>query len=252
MLKHKLYRVLFILVLFILFFSGAFITMEYRARSLAKDVNDSRSYYFIIGGKDTIYKMDSVTNEIVNEIKVEGSPQDIKVSADGNTLLVVVLNAKDEDDKGYILFYNIKDNKLVKKVQVGKHPGRVVFTPNKKYIMVSNTGSNDISLIDGKNYTILQSIEVGREPQGFCISKDGEYCYVANTGEDTVSILDMTIFKSIKKIRVGRYPTDISINKDNGNVMVTLSKEKSVALINPRTEDIQKVSLNNSPTGICN
>lgn len=51
MLKHKLYRVLFILVLFILFFSGAFITMEYRARSLAKDVNDSRSYYFIIGEK---------------------------------------------------------------------------------------------------------------------------------------------------------------------------------------------------------
>ncbi|WP_368488610.1 YncE family protein [Clostridium sp. BJN0013] len=252
MIKHKLYRVSFILVLFILFFSGAFITMEYRTRSLAKDANDSRSYYFIIGGKDTIYKMDSVTNQIVNEIKVEGQPQDIKVSADGSTLVVIVLNAKDENDEGYILFYNIKDSKFIRKIQVGKHPSRVAFTTNKKYIMVSNTESNNISLIDGKNYTILQSIAVGREPQGFCISKDGNYCYVANTGEDTVSVLDMTIFKSIKKIRVGRYPTDILLNKDNGNIMVTLSKEKSVALINPHTEDIQKVSLHNSPTSICN
>lgn len=252
MIKHKLHRVLFILVLLILFFIGAFITMEYRTRSLAKDANNSRNYYFVIGGKDTIYKMDSVTNEIAGEIKVEGLPQDIKVSADGNTLLVVVLNAKDEDDKGYVLFYNIKDNKLIRKVQVGKHPYRVVFTSDKKYIMVSNTESNDLSLIDGKNYTVLQSISVGREPQGMCVSKDGNHCYVANTGEDTISILDMTIFKSIKKIRVGRYPTDISINKENGNVMVTLSKEKAVALVNPRTEDIQKVSLNNSPTGICN
>lgn len=77
--------------------------------------------------------MDSVTNEIVNEIKVEGSPQDIKVSADGNTLLVVVLNAKDEDDKGYILFYNIKDNKLVKKFRLVNIQVELYLLPTKIY-----------------------------------------------------------------------------------------------------------------------
>lgn len=252
MARYKLFRFLFIMALFIVFFAGAFITMEYTASSLAKDSNDSRSYYFVIGGKDTIYKIDSTTNEIVNEIKVEGKPQDIKISKDGNTLVVVVLNDKNEDDKGYILFYNIKNDKLIRKIQVGEHPSKVAFTSNRKYIMVSNTGSNDMSLIDAKNYTILQSIPVGREPEGFCISEDNNYCYVANTGEDTITVLDMNIFKSIKKIRVGRYPTDISINKDNGTVMVTLSKEKSVALINPSTEDIQKLGLYKNPIGICN
>lgn len=252
MLKHKLYRILFIFVLFILFLSGAFITMEYRARSLAKDVGDSRSYYFIIGEKETIYKMDAVTNQIVNKIKVEGKPQDIKVSPDGSTLLVTVLNTKDEDDTGYILFYNAKNNKLIKKVQVGKHPSRIAVTSDKKYVMITNTESNNISVIDAENYTILQSISVGREPEGLCVSKNGNYSYVANTGEDTISVVDMNTFKSIKKIRVGRYPVDILMNKDSGNVMVTLSKEKAVALVNPHTEDIEKVDLHNKPGAICN
>ena len=252
MTHQRWFKVFFILFLVVLFLSSGFIIMQYKSNSMAKDLQEYRSYYFVITGDKTICKIDTVTNQIVSKINVEGKAEDIQISPDGKILVVVASNDKDEDGTGFVLFYEIKDDKLLKKLEVGKHPSKIGFTPDKKYALIANKESNDISLIDFQNYTVLQSIDVGRKPKNFCISYDGRYCYVANTGEDTLSVVDMRSFKSIKKIRVGRYPTDILLNKDNGNIMVTLSKEKSVALINPHTEDIQKVSLHNSPTSICN
>ncbi|MHC6180524.1 YncE family protein [Clostridium sp. JNZ X4-2] len=250
MLKYKPYKILLALSLLAVFLIVVFITVGYRTKSLAKEAQDPRSYYFVVIGKKTICKIDTVTNQIVSKINVEGTPEDMKTSSDGKTLVVVVSNIKDEDNNGFVLFYNIKDNKLIKKLEIGKHPSRIAFVPNKNYIMITNAKSNDISLIDAENYTVLQPIPVGRRPKGVCMSADGRYCYVANTGEDTITAVDMNNFKSIKKIRVGRYPVDISLNKDSGNIMVTLSREKAIALINPHTEDIEKIDLADEPKNI--
>lgn len=250
MFKYKHHKILLALSLLVVFLIVVFVTVGYRAKSLAKEAQNPRSYYFVVTGEKTICKMDTVTNQIVSKINVEGTPEDMKISSDGKTLVVVVSNIKDEDNNGFVLFYNIKDNKLIKKLEIGKHPSRIAFVPNKNYIMITNTKSNDISLIDVENYTVLQPISVGRRPKGLCLSADGRYCYVANTGEDTITVVDMNNFKNIKKIRVGRYPVDISLNKDSGNIMVTLSREKAVALINPHTEDIEKVDLADEPKNI--
>ncbi|WP_406541505.1 cytochrome D1 domain-containing protein [Clostridium ljungdahlii] len=252
MTHQKWFKVFFILFLVVLFLSSGFIIMQYKSSSMAKDLEEYRSYYFVITGNKTICKIDTVTNQIISKINVDGKPEDIQISPDGKILVVVASNSKDEDGTGFLLFYQIKDDKLLKKLEVGKHPSKISFTPDKKYALVANKESNDISLIDFQNYTILQSIAVGRKPKNFCISYDGRYCYVANTGEDTLSVVDMRSFKSIKKIRVGRYPTDVTIDKANGNVMVTLSREKAVALVNPNTENIEKVDLDDKPTKIYN
>ncbi len=249
--KCKRNNVILALSLLIVFLIGAFTTMGYRAKSLAKETRDPRNYYFVITGEKTICKIDSVTNQIVSRINVEGRPEDIRVSPDGKTLAVVVLNIKDEDDNGFILFYNVQNDKLVKKLQIGRHPSRIAFVPNRNYIMVTNTKDNDISLIDSENYIVLQPISTGRRPKALCLSADGKCCYVANTGEDTITVVDMENFKKVKKLRVGRYPTDISLNKDSGNIMVTLSKEKAVALVNPRRSGIEKVNLADIPKNIC-
>lgn len=248
---HKWFKVFFILFLIILFLTSIFIVMQYRSNSMAKDLEE-RSYYFVITGDKTICKIDTVTNQVVSKINVEGKPEDIQISPDGKVLVVVALNPKDEDETGFLLFYAIKDDKLLKKLEVGKHPSKILFIQNKKYALVANKESNDLSLIDCQNYTILQSISVGRKPKGLCISCDNRYCYVANTGEDTLSVVDMKNFRSVKKIRVGRYPTDLAVDKVNGNVMVTLSREKVVAIVNPSTENIEKVDLEDKPERIYN
>lgn len=226
MVKYKRNSIILVLSLLTVFLTVVFATMGYRAKSLAKEAQNSKNCYFVITGKKTICKIDSVTNQIVSRINVEGIPEDVKISPDGKTLAVVVLNADDEDKNGFILFYNIKDNKLIKKLEVGKHPSRISFVGNKNYIMVTNTKDNNISLIDAENYTLLQPISSGRRPIGLCLSADGKYCYVANTGEDTITVVNTENFKNTEKMRVGRYPTDISLNKVNGNIMVTLSREK--------------------------
>lgn len=250
MFKYRRYNIILIFSLLAVFLIVAFVTMSYRAKSLAKEAQNPKNYYFVVTGEKTICKIDSVTNQIVGRINLKGTPEDMKISPDGKTLVVVVSNDKNEDDNGFVLFYNIKDNKLMKKLQIGKHPSRVAFVPNKNYIMITNTKDNNMSLIDAENYTVLQPIPTGRRPRGICLSNDGKYCYIANTGEDTIMAVDMDSFKNIKKIRVGRYPTDISINKDSGNIMVTLSKEKAVALINPHSLDIEKVDLMDTPKSI--
>lgn len=61
--------------------------------------------------------------------------------------------------------YNLDEKKVVAHVPTGKGPNWVVFSPNGKYVCVSNTDSNDVSIIDADTYREVTKIKVGDVPK---------------------------------------------------------------------------------------
>jgi YVTN family beta-propeller protein len=165
--------------------------------------------------------------ETIND---EGEPHNVQVSPDGRVLgyTSAVMNKKQMSQNdamgtnGSALFYDIDTGKLIKKIEVGKHPGHIVFTQDNKYVLVTNNQDNNVSVIDAETYKLINNISVGKGPHGFRISKDSKFAYVANMGEDTVSVVDIKNNKELRKITVGNTPITTAITSEGKTLIATM------------------------------
>ena len=216
------------------------------------------SYYFTANEGGSITKIDSATNKVLETIKDEGEPHNIQVSQDERVVAYTsaVMDKKEMSQNeamvtnGSVLFYDIDTGKLIKKVEVGKHPAHVVFTQNGKYVLVTNNQDNNLSVIDAKTYKVINNISVGKGPHGFRISKDSKFAYVANMGEDTVSVVDIENNKESRKIKVGQTPVTTGITSDGKTLTVTINGENSLAIVDISTDKVDKVTVGVGPAQV--
>jgi YVTN family beta-propeller protein len=72
------------------------------------------------------------------------------------------------DDSMYI--YDIKAKKLSGRVSTGMGPNWIVFTPDGKYACISNTDTDDVSIIDVKSRGEVTRVKVGKVPKRLAIT----------------------------------------------------------------------------------
>lgn len=219
-----------------------------------------KSYYYTANEGGSISRVNASTNKVLDTIKVDGSAHNVQISPDDKTVGVTItpkmsgkdnsMDMKDSTMAGYASFYDVETNKLITKVNVGKHPAHIVFTPNGKYALVTNSGDNNVSVIDAGNHSVVNKISTGKTPHGFRISMDSKLAYVANMGEDTVSVLDIESFKEIKKIKVGKTPITTAVTKDNKTLLVTLNGENALAVVDLSTDSIEKIPVGVGPAQV--
>ena len=83
----------------------------------------------------------------------------LALSPDGSELWVTSLL----DNSLYV--YDVKTNKINGRVQVGDGPNWVTFSPDGKYVCVSNTGTEDVSIIDAHARREVKRVKVGKAPK---------------------------------------------------------------------------------------
>jgi 40-residue YVTN family beta-propeller repeat len=216
------------------------------------------AYYYSANEGGSLSKIDASTNKVLETIKADGSAHNVQVSPDGKivaaTSAVMMEKGKTEHGtmsmNGSALFYDVETNKLIKKVEVGKHPAHVVYTSDGKYALVTNNEDNNVSVIDTKDYNVVGKISTGNGPHGFRISKDSRFAYVANMNEDTVSILDIASFKELKKIKVGKTPVTTGITNDGKTLVVTVNGENTLAIVDLATDKVEKIPAGVGPAQV--
>lgn len=223
---------------------------------------EASSFYFT-ANENGISKIDAKTNKVMKSIDAEGAVHNVQVSPDDKILgATMVPNMgghgehdgdsmdMDMDMNGYALFYDIKSNKLIQKVEVGEHPAHIVFTQNNKYALVTNNESNNVSVIDTTSYKVVSTIKTGKGPHGFRVSTDSKFAYIANMSEDTVSVIDLDNLKETKKITVGKAPVTTGITSDNKTLVATLNGENSLAIVDLSSDKVEKVQVGTGPAQV--
>src|SRR6202795_2269154 len=71
---------------------------------------------------------------------------------------------------GRMNFYAVKAKKVTGWVSTGTGPNWIVFTPDGKYACISNTDTDDISVIDVKTRHQVKRVKVGRVPKRIAIA----------------------------------------------------------------------------------
>jgi YVTN family beta-propeller protein len=66
---------------------------------------------------------------------------------------------------GGVYVYDIASKKLSKEIATGQCPNWIGFSPDGKYVTVSNCGSNDATIIDAKTQKAVATIKTGEGPK---------------------------------------------------------------------------------------
>src|ERR1041384_8377806 len=124
-------------------------------------------------------------------------------------------------------------------IPVGSKPNSIAYGLGNIY--VTNSGSNTISVIDGKTNKVVATIPVGTSPHGVVAldSPVGGFStiYVTNSGSNTISVIDGKTNKVVATIPVGTSPHDI-IGSMLGKLYVTNSGSDNVSVIDGKTNKV--------------
>lgn len=69
-----------------------------------------------------------------------------------------------------LYIYDVKSEKIVGSVPVGEGPNWVAFSPDGKYVVVSNAGSDDVSIIDAPARREVARVKTGKIPKRIVIA----------------------------------------------------------------------------------
>jgi YVTN family beta-propeller protein len=156
------------------------------------------------------------TNKLVSKIINADyySPFNLAVSRLGDRLYIV---AQEADE---LLIVDALNNKVLKKVKVGRYPHSVVIDSENKMAYVSNEWADNVSVVDLVKAAVVDTLKTGDGPAGLALSADGKFLYVVNSFSSDISILDLATGEEKKRFTAGNNPTGIEMSPDGKTVYV--------------------------------
>lgn len=122
----------------------------------------------------------------------------------------------------------------------------------KKYAYVTNTDTNDLSVIDLEQQLEVGRIPVGGSPRGgMAIDNKGIYGYVSNCAGNTVSVIDLLTNKETGKIETGVAPRGVVLSPNNEYMFVSNSGSNDVSIIELHTrKELGRIPVGDNPRAL--
>jgi len=116
---------------------------------------------------------------------------------------------------------------------------------------ISNPESQEISVIDTGNNTLIKNIKVGDSPVVIVVSPNGGKLYIADWYLNIVSVMDTDTMKIVSEIKVGKSPSGIAISPKGDRLYFANRDDHNLMLINVETESIEAiVPVQTAPFGV--
>ncbi len=147
---------------------------------------------------------------------------------------------------------NFTTNPVVSAViPVGADPFGVAYDNTSGEIFVTNTGSNNVSVLQGNLSTPIASITVGTEPMGVAYNPVNGNIYVANNGSNDVSVISGSTLALLGTIHVGTQPLGVAVDPDSGAVFVANHGSANVSVISSASlHVVANVGTGDGPFGV--
>jgi YVTN family beta-propeller protein len=129
---------------------------------------------------------------------------------------------------------DMNSNEVIATVYGFNLPMGIAVSPDYKWLYVTNSGSNSVTIINTTTYGSMGTIPVGKMPYGIAITPDGGTLYVVNNEDNTVSVINTVDRKVNYTVNVGNAPHGVRINPVNGDVYVANTNDNTVSVIRGR------------------
>ena len=108
---------------------------------------------------------------------------------------------------------SVVDLRLIReiaRIQVGEAPTTPAVGPDKRFVYVSNSDDNTLSVISTLTNTVVETVDLNAGgfaadfPWGVAVSPDSRFVYVANRGSSNVSVVDARRLAVVARCLSGR------------------------------------------------
>lgn len=216
--------------------------------------------YVVLNGNDKLVKINYSTKKIVWSVDTGVAPYGIVINngmayvtnwggktPDSNAAVetagvpygkAYIDPATGAINNGSVNVYDINTGKQVKEIPVGLHPNDIIKSNDGKWIFVSNSNSDNVSIIDVENLTVKETVSVkinpgengfiGDSPNALAITSNDSMLYVANGMDNALAVIDLDILNKKSSLKgfipTEAYPGGIYI-KDNSLYVTNLEGE---------------------------
>ncbi len=113
------------------------------------------------------------------------------------------------------------------------------------YIFVSNEKTNNIIVLDPKDYSVVKDIKTSRRPRDMHFTKDKSLLYVACGDDDVIDVIDVATLEVTDHIPTGRSPEMFVLSGDEKLIYVSNEENSTVQVI----DIADKIIVHEVPTG---
>lgn len=141
----------------------------------------------------------------VTNIAVGNGSEGLDLSPDGKELWVA--NAQDQA----ISVIDVADRKAYfQTLPSTKSANRLKFTPDGRYVFVSDLGGNEMLVIDAKTRKEFKRIPLAGNSEGILMSPDGTRAYTTLNSRDAVAVIDLKTMTVSGEVKTGKGPDGLA------------------------------------------
>jgi YVTN family beta-propeller protein len=196
------------------------------APGMARVTADGKTVVVSNRGQDSVSLLDAEKLTLRGSIFICAQPTDIAILPDSSKAFVVCPAAATSTNQkakksaqqtrtgegpGQVAVIDLKTEKLLALLDVGKMPVHLALKPDAGEIFVSNFGSDSVSTIETGNNEVGNTQPMGGSPVRGLVSADNALLYESNFGSDSVSVYSIQNGKFLKAIPVGSKPDALAL-----------------------------------------
>ena len=134
--------------------------------------------------------------------------------------------------EGSVTVIDLATNGVRAEILVGLHASAMALSPNKKYVVVANTGSDTLSVIDVQTDQVVERVWArqtpadlfGAQPNALAFDRSGKWLYVCNGTQNAVAMVKFepedNASKVVGLIPVGWFPAGIAYDSAHHRLCV--------------------------------
>ena len=191
--------------------------------------------------------VDTGRNAAIATIPVGKRPRGLRLSPDGKLLYVAVSGSPrlppgadpakappaDRAADG-IAVIDVVKRQVLRILPSGQDPECFDFTPDGKWIFVSNEETATTSIVDSSSGEIAAVVPVGEEPEGVTTAPDGKTVWVTSEEKNEVAIIEVEGRMVNTRLAVGARPRSVAFTMDGQLAVVTCENEGAVTVVDAR------------------
>jgi YVTN family beta-propeller protein len=221
---------------------------------LIKKEGANEFLYVVLNGNNQVIKQDLVSDAIIWTVDPGVAPYGITMASgkifvtnwagrhpEQNDINVAgvpwglarVDNKNGATREGSVTIINPNNGKIIKELVVGLHPNEIISDRSGKFVYLTNSNSDNISVINAINNEIAETISArlqpeinpffGDSPNGLCLSADEKFLYVANGMDNALAVITLgkkssgnaknLLSRVTGFIPTGAYPSSVCLSK---------------------------------------
>ena len=179
---------------------------------------DGRRLYVALNLSNRLAEIDAATGEVLHLWDVGVAPYDVVLTKDkvyvsnwggrlpdensltgpaGQGTRVRVDPVRHIASEGSVSVIHLSQDTSESQIPVGLHSSAMVLSPNGRYVVVANAGSDTLSVIDTRTDTVVETIWVkpspadlfGASPNALVFNPKGDMLYVANGTQNAIAVV---------------------------------------------------------------